>query len=99
VFVLDLGLRRAISRARDGAIGGRRVSLSSEAAAGEAASLATMHDEEMVAVVGAMGEAGYREVAPEPVLVAFPREPRVSWRLAAMPLVALVCALGLAYVR
>ena len=99
VFVLDLGLRRVIARARDGAVEGRRVPLTSEAEAGEAVSLATMHDEAMVAVVGAPGEAGYRDAAPEPVLAAFPRETRVSWRLLAMPAVALICALGLAYVE
>lgn len=99
VFALDLLLRRAIARARDGAIEGRRVSLTGEAAAGDAVSLATMHDEEMVAVMGPAGEAGYRTAATEPVLAAFPRAPRVSWRLLAMPAVALVCALGLALVR
>lgn len=98
VIVLDLGLRRVIARARDGAVEGRRVPLASEAEAGDAVSLATMHDEAMVAVVGAPREAGYRDAAPEPVLAAFPRETRVSWRLLAMPAVALICALGLAYV-
>ncbi len=97
VFALDLALRHTVARARRGAFAGRWSPLRGEARAGDALSLATMHDEEMVALLGAPGESGYRDAAPESVRLALPTAPRVSWRLIAMPVVAAACALGFAF--
>lgn len=99
VFALDLALRHTVARARGGAFAGRWSPLRGEAGAGDALSLATMHDEEMVALLGAPEESGYRDAAPESVRLALPTAPRVSWRLLAMPVVAAACALGFALRR
>ncbi|MDB4928298.1 MAG: hypothetical protein JWM10_782 [Myxococcaceae bacterium] len=95
VFALDLALRRTIARAHAVALDGRPATDPATASAG-GVSLATMHDEELVALVGTPGEASYRAAATGEVLALLPRAPRLSWRLVAMPCVALVCALGLA---
>jgi hypothetical protein len=95
VMLLDARLRGLTARARAGALGGAPSAGPAATEGGGVTSFATMHDEPMVALVGARGEAGYRATAPEQVLALLPQAPRLSWRLVAMPLVMAAHALGL----
>jgi len=94
VLALDLHLRRVIARAHAGALYGHRVTAA--AIATDAVSFATAPGETMLALVGPPPGASYREDASDAVVALLPKTPNTSWRLLAMPLVILLCALGLA---
>jgi len=99
VLLLDLRLRRIIARAHSGQLGDHRVIALDGADASGAVSFATSHREAMVALVGPAEGAGYRDDASASVVALIPKQPELSWRLVAMPVVLALCALGLALVR
>ncbi|TAK22451.1 MAG: hypothetical protein EPO40_28295 [Myxococcaceae bacterium] len=99
VLLLDLRLRRIIARAHSGEPGDHRVIALDGADVSGAVSFATSSHEAMVALVGSTGGAGYRDDASASAVALIPKQPEVSWRLVAMPMVVALCALGLALLR